>query len=797
MPSSFGRVSVVRRGPLVTAQNAHLQVTYDLSKGIWSYANSEGVSLIRGVCARWRLEDDRTGATSDPCDRSFRAEPTHSDVHGSGVELVFRHSVQGKDVVAELSLCVYEDVPFAVVQTRVRNVGRRAFRVARLDLIDVPNSDTQATSGIYLGTDPTDCLAHFTGSLYMAHGARPIQRDAVFPDELTDEPISDGLIYTTSNQHAVKFGFLDGGRWWSGSRIGFVPPVKADETEKEGADLAINVWSVFQSCDGEQCRGNDAVESERLYVNVTTPVAEAHQTFVDAAWGAQTPPTPTPPAVSYYLSVSDGDAPSGERINRFLDRLNARRQDVPVGPGGLAEMRLADGWRGSSPDDTKRHFPSGIRPSIDAIHDKGMAVSARVDTFMAAHVPDEYGEALVRQKNRQVATFSADGFVEAAVMDPTHPKTRDWLRARLREAFDEWNLDVAYASLMPFRTLMADDVARYRWHAPNITRMQVLTQAYELLMEVKEEVAPNATLGLTNTPPGAGFAGPYRSNIGLDHFYNAQSPIWDGKWGLKEMLSAFAGSWHTHSAQQQMEFGPLTFVQDRTRNEAELLLTLGILSGAQLCFADDVSLLEREDLALLRRCLPLLGRTAKPIHTVAGSLHAWNLPFESDFGAWTIVAVANLTDMFEEAQFSMSELGLSPSRTYVGHEFWDREFYGVHQRTFSIANVPPRSAKMFVLREEQKFPTFLGTDLHPSQGAEEIVTVGWDAKSESLMGVCRGMPQARGTIFLYVPPGFLPVGANCVGAQYSYKWNAPVVEFQVTLSDAPAPFCIRFARTEG
>ena len=59
------------------------------------------------------------------------------------------------------------------------------------------------------------------------------------------------------------------------------------------------------------------------------------------------------------------------------------------------------------------------------------------------------------------------------------------------------------------------------------------------------------------------------------------------------------------------------------------------------------------------------------------------------------------------------------------------------------------------------------------------------------------MPQARGTIFLYVPPGFLPVGANCVGAQYSYKWNAPVVEFQVTLSDAPAPFCIRFARTEG
>ncbi|MBT7101247.1 hypothetical protein HN937_27970, partial [Candidatus Poribacteria bacterium] len=656
-------------------------------------------------------------------------------------------------------------------------------------------SETQATSGIQLGSAPTDCLAHFTGSLYMAHGARPIQRDAVFPDELTDEPISDGLIYTTSNQHAVKFGFLDGGRWWSGARIGFVPPVKSEDAED--AELAINVWSVYQSCDGEQCRGDDIVASERLYVNVTTPVSEAHQQFVDTAWGAQAPPEPISPAVSYHLSVEEGDAPSGERIKRFLDRLNARRQDMPVGPGGLAEVRLADGWRGASPDESQRHFPSGVRSSIDAIHERGMAVSARVDTFMAGVVPDEYGDALVRQKNRRPATFSADGFIDAAVMDPTHPKTRDWLRERLREAFVDWNLDVAYASLMPFRTLVADDVARYRWHMPNLTRMQVLTSAYELLMEVKAEVAPNATLGLTNTPPGAAFAGSYRSNVGLDHFYNAQSPIWDGKWGLKEMLAAFAGSWHTHSAQQQMEFGPLTFVQGRTRNEAELLLTLGLLSGAQLCFADDVSGLERDELGLLRRCLPLMGRTAKPVHTVSSVVQAWNLPFESAFGEWNVIAVANLTDMYEDVQFSMNDLGMSPSRTYVAHEFWDRDFYGIHQRSFSVAGIPPRSAKMYVLREEQKFPIFLATDLHPSQGSEELVTVGWDSKSESLMGVCRGPAQGRGTIFLYVPPGFLPVGASCVGAQYSYRWTAPVLEFQVTLGDAPAPFSLRFARTEG
>ena len=790
MPSSYGRVSVVRRGPQVTVQNAELQITYDLSEGLWSYANSEGQALIRGVCARWRLEDDRTGATSDPCDRSFHAAPTHSDVHGDGVELVFTHS-------AEDSEDVYEAVPFAILQARVRNVGRRVFRVARLYLIDVPKSDTQATSGIQLGSPPTDCLAHFTGSLFMAHGARPIHRDAVFPDELTDEPISDGLIYTTTSQRAVKFGFLDGGRWWSGAQIGFVPPVKAEKPEDEETELAINVWSVYQSCDGEQCRADDVVESERLYVNVTTPVADAHQHFVDTAWGAQTPPPPTPPAVSYHLGVAEGDAPSGERIKRFLDRLNGRRQDVPVGPGGLAELRLADGWRGSTPEETQTHFPSGVRGSIDAIHERGMAVSARVDTFMTGAVPGEYEDAVVRQKNRRPATFSADGFVDAAAMDPTHPKTRDWLRERLSEAFGDWNLDVAYASLMPFRTLVADDVGRYRWHAPHLTRMQLLSQSYRLLMEVKEEVAPNGTLGLTNTPPGAAFAGPYRSNVGLDHFYNAQSPIWDGKWGLKEMLAAFSGSWHTHSAQQQMEFGPLRFVQDRTRNEAELLLTLGLLSGAQLCFSDDLSRLERDDLALLRRCLPLMGATAKPVHTVSRELQAWNLPFESDFGSWNVIAVANLTDMFEDIQFSMNELGMSPSRTYVAHEYWDRSFYGIHQRAFSVAGVPPRSAKMFVLREEEKFPIFLGTDLHPSQGSEELVTVGWDSKSESLMGVCRGPAHSKGHIYIYAPPGFLPVGASCVGAQYSYKWNAPVVELQVSLGDAPAPFSLRFARTEG
>ncbi|MDA1191687.1 MAG: hypothetical protein O3A46_08400 [Candidatus Poribacteria bacterium] len=794
MTSAYGRVSVMRRDSTVTVKNAHLTVAYDLNTGCWSYSDANSQELIRAVGARWVQSDGKARTTYGEGVRSFRAEAVESERYGDGARTVFHHHRDGDFAGTELVIDVFSDSPFAALQLRACNEGRRPFRVERLEIIDVPKPEGGvATGGIYLDTDPTDCFLFLNSSKLLARGVQSVRKGMVFPAEPEDEPVSDGIVFNPANQRAVTFGFAEGGRWWSGAQLGYNPTGIQEEPSQHG----MNVWRVYQTCDDARCGPGEAVESEWLLLNVTTPASEAQRLFAETTRGIGAAMTHEPPSVTLHVPDKDDDQPTSKRVENILNFLSNQGASIPKGAGGIAYLRLGEGWLGVTNEDRQRHFPNGIRETVNDAHAAGVKIGAEVSTFLVDDVPDRFHDALISHRNGRKTTFTSDSHEDAKAFDPSHPLTREWLVERFREVYDEWGFDALYTNLMPFRELMGQDVSRYRWHEAYMTRMELTHRAHRLLLDVKNEVAPNKTLGIADVPQNVAFAGDYRAAVGLDEYYRLHTGLWQGQWGLKELLRAHTAKWYTQGCWWQMEMGPLRFVEGRTNNESQLMLTLGILGGGHLTFTDDLAALDRDDANLLSQSLPLMGGVVRPVPMANTNVYAWTRTIETSFGNWELLALVNLSDHFEDAEIPFSDMGLSRSSDYVAYEFWDSIFFGLHQRSFAVMSLPPRSAKLFAIHEEQSHPSFISSNLHASQGEQELLTVGWDAKSESILGVCRPYDNGRGSLYFFVPEQYIPTQVSCVGAKYSYEWKSPILELHVALEDTPSPFSIRFARTSG
>lgn len=790
MGTGFGRVSVTRRGSWVTARNDFFQVAYDLLTGLWNYADAGGFEVVRGVCVRWRQTDGKEYASSDPCHRSFEAIPTLSEKFGEGVRLIFSHRV--KEIFTDAVVEVYAEAPFATLWMRLRNHTPQNIAVASLELVAVPKVEGRPVGGIYLGGDPTEYLVYLNGSGHLARGFQEVRESLVYPDPLSEGYVSDGIVLYPRTQRAVTFGFLESRLWWSGARVGYCPSLE-EESDQEGLTL----WQIYQTCDGAVCSSRGSLESERLYLNVGTSAAEAQRHYAAIVSGHAEPQNVEPPAITTTLEVGDTGPTATERVRNLLAWVQRHRETFLVGEGGLRHLRLRGLWRGSAHRTFAEQFPQGVRVLVEEAHAQGLSFGADMPTFLLeGEVEAEWHPALLQLRSGSVATFSYGELVNVPALDPTHPLAREFLRRRLHQAYFEWHFDTVYTSLFPFNDLTAEDVARYRWHARGLTRMQLLRQASALLQSVKAEVAPNGRLGLFDMPQGV--IGSLRSSAGLDCYYQSGSVLWEGAWGLRELLRAYTAKWYTQGYWWDMELGPLRFVQGRPRNETQLLLTLGLLSGGHLAFADDLTALDVDETELLSRCFPLLGMMAEPVPVQGrGRLYAWRQSVAARFGLWDLLALLNLNDTFESAEIPFGDMGLARGKSYLAYEFWEGRFFGSYQRAFSVLGLPPRSVKLFVLREETETPTLLATDVHISQGKIELLALGWDEKGETLLGVCGNPRKGRGTLLFYVPETYVPTAVACAKSKYAYAWKPPIYELHLTFGDEPIPFSIRFGRTSG
>ena len=786
--SAYGRVNVTRRGHVVTLQNNRLQASYDLNTGRWSYGNASGQWVARGARLGWTEQNGTERWTTDDGERRFMARPASSDEYGDGAVVHCSFAAGGSDLVFETQVELYSGSPWAVARARIRNEGSKPRRIDRIVLAETGG---ESGDGVFLGSDPTDCCLFLNGSKQLARGAYPIRKDYVYPDQLTDESVSDGMIYDPHTQKTLAFGFLTQGRWWNRAEAGYRPALMDEAAEEH----PINVWRVYQSCEEAEAPPGGVIESDPFYIDVSTPFKDA-QTRLIRTEAPEVPPSRLRSSLTARLEASS-DKPLGQEMRKLVERLSNGGGSLPICPGGLQQLRIGGEW-GALNEETRRfHFPDGIADAVAHAQSAGLSVGAETPIYRLENPPKELEDAVVRARNGRPAVFGNGEGSKAKTLDPTREETRNWVLERLDAAYNEWGLDALYVSIHPLQDLIPNDMKRHRWSRRGLTRMEAMCAAYDLLESARQKVAPDKILSVRDAPQGPRFAQSELSNGGLDYFYKSLSPVWDGQWGSRELLRAFMSKWNMRSDGSNLELGPLRFVEERARNEAQLFIAVGLLSGAHLCLADDLPKLNSDEASFLRKCLPLTGISATTVPIAGKDLLAWSMPLQAAFGDWTIVGVVNLSDIYHDAHIRMEDLGLSRTKPYLAYEFWDGVYFGEHQAAFSAHGVPPRSAKLFVIREEQETPMFLASDLHVLQGKEELLTIGWDESSESILGVCQGQGRGRGALYFYVPPAYIPTGVSCVGAKYSYRWKAPVFKMTVSLKGEPAPFHIRFARTEG
>jgi hypothetical protein len=113
-------------------------------------------------------------------------------------------------------------------------------------------------------------------------------------------------------------------------------------------------------------------------------------------------------------------------------------------------------------------------------------------------------------------------------------------------------------------------------------------------------------------------------------------------------------------------------------------------------------------------------------------------------------------------------------------------------------DVPPRCARLLCIREEQKNPQLLATDLHFTQGGSEILSAGWDQRSRSFLVVCDTKRRPHSMLSIHVPKDYLPVETACYESNYSFSWDPPI--YQIKLEDPKSDLVqisIKFAATSG
>ena len=403
---------------------------------------------------------------------------------------------------------------------------------------------------------------------------------------------------------------------------------------------------------------------------------------------------------------------------------------------------------------------------------------------------------------------------EVALLDVSHPQVQSRIRKQMKQVVDECGYSFIHADFTAYTLALTNASHNLHWHDSSLTSVQLYRLAGKLLREVIDEVQSESVrlkddvlLAGYNTVPGpcvgsidvnTPLLSPSFSAIGGAS--NRPSDSWHHQRGTKHRLSRYAAHLAEHNVLWGHIFGEIAVDEPRPVNEAIVEMTAAALSGGTVLCADQSLTLRASRAGYLAKIFPLIGEAATPIDLYDEPFpKIWCLPVSTPRESWYLAAVFNWDDHEDDAYFELEALGLPKSKDFLVHDFWMRQYLGKVSHSFTLLNIPPRSAKLLCFREEQDVPQFLATDMHYTQGGVEILSAGWDRHSQTYMIVCKPLRQAEGTCFIHVPEGYLPVSVATYGSDYQYNWDKPIYKltFTGTQPDQLVHASIHFAKTSG
>ena len=801
MKEEVGDLAISRQGSQVIAKNKLFQINFDLSKGTWNYIDKTGYNVIRDAYTKIILQDGTVLTTLDPGSSEFITNPTTEDESGIYQPITFSHQPEGHGVQTHLYLKCYSKQPYVVLTVGVKNTREEPISLEQISTIDVSPHNGNAKGGVYLGGAPSGYHTFLDMNTPTASGLKEIHDGFRINEDASTTSCYNGVLYDTESKRSLVFGFLSFQKWWSAVQMGYDGGTQRGKEENHG----VNHWALYHKCENHICRQGEEVYAEPVYLNFAHQGREAYNHYAEMVRHRAKPKSLNRVFSGWCAQDSEDETINAAQISKQIEQITKSQLSDPSIPGGFEYIQIGNGWEasiGSYQADVQK-FPNGMKSIADQIHAKGLKAGIRFTPFcvevnsklLQAH-PEYFLQE--RDKKKPASIVLPEDGREVAILDVSQPGAQAHIRDNTRKLIDEWGYDLVKADLLAYAIGPLTELNNFLAHDTSLTAVELYRLGVQLLNQIIDENEKEVVLAACNTCRGLSI-GDFVLNETSSGYggYIGEGP-WESPHGLRPIANAHAAHLPMYGNAWTNEFGTLTINEPLPLNEALIALTMAGMSGGVVTCADDFKTLKPERAELLGKIFPLIGESAIPVDLYESKFpQIWNLPVTSPYESYNVVAVFNWTDIKADVDFTLDPLGLNRSRYYLVHDFWNREFLGNVREQVTLFDIPSRSVKLLCLRAEQNVPQLLATDIHLTQGDAEVLSAGWDKRSQSFLAVCKPPRRSKGTLFIHVPQGYVPAAIACYGADYRFRWDRQIYEIEFNSSTALVQFSVQFAKTSG
>ncbi len=801
MKEEAGDLTVSRQGSQVVAKSNLFQINFDLSKGTWNYTDKTGYNIIRDAYTKIILQDGTALTTLDPGISEFITNPTTEDEFGIYQPITFSHQPKQHGVRTHLHLKCYPRKSYIVLTVSVKNTHEKPIALEQISTIDVSPHDGKAKGGIYLGGAPSGYHTFLDMNTPIASGLKEIHDGFHINEDGSSTSCYNGVLYDTESKRSLVFGFLSFQKWWSAVQMGYDGGTQRGKEENHG----VNHWALYHKCENHICRQGEEVYAEPVYLNFAHQGWEAYHHYAEMVGHRVKPKSLNRVFSGWCAQDSEAKSVNDAKISEQIEQITKNRLSDPSLPGSFEYVQIGKGWEestGSYQADAQK-FPKGMKSIADQIHAKGLKAGIRFTPFCVetnSELLKSHPEYFLQERDikKPASIILPEDGKEIVVLDVSQSGAQAYIRENIRKLIDEWGYDLVKADLLAYSIGPLAELNNFVAHDASLTAVELYRLGVELLNQIINENEKEVVLAACNTCRGLSIGDFVLNETASGYGGYIGEGAWESPQGLKLIVNAHAAHLPMYGDAWTNEFGTLTINEPLPLNEALIAMTMAGMSGGVVTCADDFKTLKPERAELLAKIFPLIGDSAIPVDLYENKFpQIWNLPVTSPHESYNVVGVFNWTDRKADVDFTLDSLGLNRSRYYLVHDFWNREFLGNVRERVTLFDIPSRSVKLLCLRAEKNVPQLLATDIHLTQGAVDVLSAGWDKRSQSFLAVCKSPRHSKGTLFIHVPQGYAPAGIACYGADYHFRWDRQIYEIEFNSSTALVQFSVQFAKTSG
>ncbi len=491
-----------------------------------------------------------------------------------------------------------------------------------------------------------------------------------------------------------------------------------------------------------------------------------------------------------YSFVPHGWDSWSTSINRNINETTVLQEldfiDKNLKRYGWTNFAIDAGWE-RGPTDWEPHpekFPRGLKPIVEEIHKRGMTACIWIDLFTIPidstlakdHpdwlvIPNSKGKLLLGDNKR--------------ILDVTIPEAYEYVKKTCQKISKDWGFDGIVEADFVYHLLLGEG-----YRNSKLTKVEVMCRG---LQAINEGLGDSKFL--TSMIPiqiSCRFADGLR--IGFDNKPLWESPLISGNFGCVEALTNFARKFYLFPflglADQDCVFLGKEETYKRwnipehkrlTRSQIIAWATGTSLTGGVFKIGDRFTSLSKEDIDILRKCLPRISKSAIPVDLFENPFpKIWCLPIWREEFSATIVGVFNWNEnTSSDVLIQLDSLGLDEGKYYALYDFWNEKFVGIVKNSFNIS-LPPASVSLFCLRLLKEEPIFLASNHHYTMGILDVNLFSFNPSTKELEGRMKVVENTPYKITIYDPNkwGIASYSLNLPDSYVSQENGIITIQFQ-------------------